>query len=248
MRTRSTSAIFVAFHNPIRNPIFTAVAEFALLAFKTNKTLQNEVEPLPQRCVRQGDPLSCDLFNFEMVSVVRKARVHFEEWVWATPPALCFNFEVVSVVRKVGVHGNDTMFRKLVQIAVCTDDIDIITNVLGVFMGLAIDKNKNKYVLSTIGEMRRIGSRILAANNSFKDVNEFCLPLLNLEIKRGVTLAEGFTMVIVRNWVEEASLVWQNFYFRFLQDVEKRTSMTILKELFCRSVFPIGENLHEVEV
>ena len=47
---------------------------------------------------RQGDPLSCDLFNFVMESVLRNA----------------------------GVHRSGTFFQKSVQLLTCGDDIDII--------------------------------------------------------------------------------------------------------------------------
>ena len=50
------------------------------------------------RGFRQGDPLSCDLFNFVMESVLRKA----------------------------GVNRNGTIFQKSVQLLAYADDIDII--------------------------------------------------------------------------------------------------------------------------
>ena len=50
------------------------------------------------RGFRQGDPLSCDLFNFVMESVLRKA----------------------------GPHRSGTIFQKSVQLLAYADDIDII--------------------------------------------------------------------------------------------------------------------------
>ena len=50
------------------------------------------------RGFRQGNPLSCDLFNFIMESVLRKA----------------------------GVHRNGTIFQKSVQLLGYADDSDVI--------------------------------------------------------------------------------------------------------------------------
>ena len=52
---------------------------------------------------KQGDPLSCDLFNFLLESVLRKA----------------------------GVHRNGTIFYKSVQLLAYADDIDIIGRTIG---------------------------------------------------------------------------------------------------------------------
>ena len=96
------------------------------------------------RGFRQGDPLSCDLFNFLMESVLRKA----------------------------GVHRNGTIFYKSVQLLAYADDIDIIgrtmRDVTAAFsaieresakMGLAVNEGKTKYMLSTSGDVPRMGSQ-----------------------------------------------------------------------------------------
>ena len=94
---------------------------------------------------RQGDPLSCDLFNFLMESALRKA----------------------------GVHGNGTIFYKSVQLLAYSDDIDIIGRTLrdinpafsaieweSAKMGLALNEGKTKYMLTTSVVVSRMGSHI----------------------------------------------------------------------------------------
>ena len=96
------------------------------------------------RGFRQGDPLSCDLFNFLMKSVLRKA----------------------------GVHRNGTIFYKTVQLLSYADDIHIrgrtVRDVTVAFsaiewgsvkMGLAVNEGKTKYMLSTSGNVLRMGVR-----------------------------------------------------------------------------------------
>ena len=85
------------------------------------------------RGFRQGDALSCDLFNFLMESVLRKAAV----------------------------HRNGTIFYKSVQLHAYAEDIDIIgrtmRDVTAAFtaiewesakMGLVVNEGKTKYMLS----------------------------------------------------------------------------------------------------
>ena len=110
------------------------------------------------RGFRQGDPLSCDLFNFVMESVLQKA----------------------------GVHRSVTIFQKSVQLLAYADDIDIIgrtkRDVTAAFsaierestkMGLAVNEGKTKYMLSTSRDVRRIDSQITADNYAFETVKEF---------------------------------------------------------------------------
>ena len=110
------------------------------------------------RGFRQGDPLTCDLFNFLMESALRKAAV----------------------------HRNGTIFYKSVQLLAYADDIDIIgrtmREVTAAFsaieresakMDLAINEGKMKYMLSTSGVVPRMGSQITANSYNFDVVKEF---------------------------------------------------------------------------
>ena len=101
-----------AFDSPIRDRVFAAMSELGIpakLISLCRTTLSNSrssvkvgmdiSEPFDTaRGFRQGDPLSCDLFNFVMESVLRKA----------------------------GVHRSATIFKTSVQLLAYADDIDII--------------------------------------------------------------------------------------------------------------------------
>ena len=79
-----------AFDSPIRDRVYAVMAELGIpaklirLCRMTLSKSQSSVkvgsdlsEPfVAVRGFRQGDPLSCDLFNFVMESVLRKASVH----------------------------------------------------------------------------------------------------------------------------------------------------------------------------
>ena len=106
------------------------------------------------RCFRQGDPLSCDLFNFVME----------------------------SVLRKTGVHRNGTIFQKNVHLLEYADDSDIIgrtkRDVTAAFsaierkstkMGLAVNEGKTKYMLATSGDVGRIDFQNTADNCTVKE-------------------------------------------------------------------------------
>ena len=106
----------------------------------------------------RGDPLSCDLFNILLESVLRKA----------------------------GVLRNGTIFYKSVQLLAYADDIDIIggtmRDVTAAFsaierasakMALTINKDKMKYMLTTSGVVPRMGSQITASSYNFDAVKEF---------------------------------------------------------------------------
>ena len=92
---------------------------------------------------RKDDPLSCDISNFI----------------------------VESVLRKVGVHRNGTFFYKSVQILAYVDDIVTMRDVTAAFsaikgksakMGLAVNEGKTKYMLSTSSDVPRMGFHITA--------------------------------------------------------------------------------------
>ena len=133
------------------------------------------------RDFRQGDPLSCDLFNFVMKCVLRMA----------------------------GVYRNGIIFQINVQLLIYADDINIIghtkRDVAAAFnaikwestkMGLTVKERKTKYMLSTSRYMRRIDSQITADNYTFETVKEFIYlgsavttkNDVSLEIKRRITL------------------------------------------------------------
>ena len=108
--------------------------------------------------VRGFRQLSCDLFNFVMESVLRKARV----------------------------HPNGTIFHKSVQLLTHVDEIDIIgrtkRNVTAAFgvvereftkMGPAVNEGKTKYILLASRDMSRIGSQNTADNYTFNIVKQF---------------------------------------------------------------------------
>ena len=116
-KNKSTHTIFLfdykaAFDSPIRNRVFATMSELGITAMQIRlyrMTLINSCssvkvgmglsEPFDTlRGFRQGNPLSCDLLNFVMDSILRKA----------------------------GVHRSGTIFQKSVQLLAYADDIDII--------------------------------------------------------------------------------------------------------------------------
>ena len=107
---------------------------------------------------RQGDPLLCNIFNFLMESVLRKAEV----------------------------HRNGTFLRKSVQLLAYFDYIDIIgrtkRDITATFsaieresskMCLTVKEGKTKYMLSTSRGVHHINSQITADNYAFNTVKEF---------------------------------------------------------------------------
>ena len=185
-----------AFDSPIRDCLYATMSEFGIpakLIRLCRMTLSNTTssvkvgnnlsEPFSTvRGFRQGDPLSCNLFNFVMEGVLRKA----------------------------GVHRNGTIFYKCVQLLAYADDIDIIgrckRDVTAAFsaiekessrVGLAVNEGKTKYMLSTTRNTRRVGTHVIADNYTFEVVPEFIYlgtavnsnNDISLEIKRRITLA-----------------------------------------------------------
>ena len=123
---------------------------------KVGKDLSEPLDTV--RGFRQGGPLSCDLFNFLLESVLQKA----------------------------GVHRNGTVFYKSVQLLVYTDVIDKIGRTMrdvtaafralereSVKMGLAVNLGKTKYMLSTSGVVPLMRSQITANSYNFDVVKEF---------------------------------------------------------------------------
>ena len=185
-----------AFDSPIRDEVYTAMSEFGIpakLIRLCRMTLSNSrssvkvgsnlSEPFDTaRGFRQGDPLSCALFNLILESVLRKS----------------------------GVHRTGTIFNRSVQILCYADDIIIIgrteRDVSGAFaaiekearkVGLAVNEGKTKYMLSTCRESQRHGTTISLGGYTFERVKEFVYlgsavnskNNVSLEIKRRITLA-----------------------------------------------------------
>ena len=106
---------------------------------------------------RQGDALSCDFFNIILERIVRDSQA----------------------------NPGGTIFQNSVQLLACTDDIDIMGKtqraVTSAFameaakMGLAVNKGKVKYMLSTRRDTqhRRIGQNITVDSYNFKVVWDF---------------------------------------------------------------------------
>ena len=147
----------VAFDSPLRYRVFATMSELGIpakLVRLCRMPLSNSCssikvgmdisEPFDTvRGFRQGYPISCDLYNFV----------------------------IESVLLKVGVHHNLAIFQKSVQWLVYADDIDIIERakreVPAAFsvierestkICLAVTERKTKYMLSTSRDVRRIVS------------------------------------------------------------------------------------------
>ena len=118
------------------------------------------------------------------------------------------------------MHRNGNIFQK-------SDRIDIIGGIKrdvtadfsaierqSTKMGLAVNENKIKYMLSTSRDVRRIDSQIIADNYNFYTVNEFIYIAYAFTIKNdvwrlnvGSLLPTGATTVSTANWVGKNSLV-----------------------------------------
>lgn len=135
-----------------------------------------------KRGFRQGDSLSCDFFNLMMERIVRAADL----------------------------RNSGTIFYKSFMLLAYADDIDIIglnrRAVTAAFsaleresrrLGLVVNEDKTKYMLSTVKEAARIGSHVSVDAYNFEAVNEFVYLGTSItntnnvssEIKRRITLA-----------------------------------------------------------
>ena len=185
-----------AFDSPIRDCLYATMSEFGIpakLIRLFRMTLSNTCSSVKvgndlsetfhtERGFRQGGPLSCDLFNFIMEGILRKA----------------------------GVHRKGTIFYKGVQILAYADDIYIIRrtrrDVTAAFaaiekesakVGLMVNEGKTKYMMSANREARRLGSQFTASKYNFEVVKDFvylCTAIntdddTSAEIKRRITLA-----------------------------------------------------------
>ena len=185
-----------AFDSPIRESLKKVMVEFKIpaklirLCMMTLRNTTSSVkvgsdlsEPFDTvRGFRQGDPLSCDLFNLIMEAVIRKA----------------------------GVNQDGNIFYKSVQLLAYADDIDIIgrtqRDVTAAFsaiekesakMGLMVNHEKTKYMHSTSRSTRRGNSSIAAESYAFDSVKEFIYlgtaitqdNNISLEINRRISLA-----------------------------------------------------------
>ena len=110
------------------------------------------------------------------------------------------------------VHRNGTIFYKSVQLLAYADDIDIIGRTMrdvtaafsaiereSVKVGLALNKGKTKYMLTTSGIVPRMGSPITANSYNFDVVKQFIYlgtaintnNDVSLEIKRKIIILES---------------------------------------------------------
>nr|XP_043068191.1 uncharacterized protein LOC122321607 [Drosophila bipectinata] len=162
-----------AFDSPRRDRLYAAMSELGIPAKLTRlcrMTLSNTIssvkvgsgqsETFITKCgLRQGDSLSCILFNILMERIIRKA----------------------------GVHRSGTILtNRCVQLLGYADDIDIIgrtkRDVTGAFgaiekesakVGLAVNMKTTKFMVCSSRESRRLDSQLTAENYSFGSFKEF---------------------------------------------------------------------------
>lgn len=149
------------------------------------KVGKNTTDPFDvEKGLRQGDALSCNLFNIVLEAIVRRSQV----------------------------NTTGTIYQKSVQLLAYADDIDIIGRtkraVAGAFasieseatkMGLAVNEDKTKFMLSTRNESQhhRLGQNITMDSYSFEVVKDFVYlgstitsgNDITAEVKRRITLA-----------------------------------------------------------
>ena len=186
-----------AFDSPIREKLYEAMSELGIptkLIRLCRMTLNNTrssvkvgkelTDPFDtRRGLRQGDTLSCDLFNIIMEVIMRKAAVNM----------------------------NKTISSKSHMLLAYADDIDIIgrnmREVTAVFsrieresakFGLAVNEDKTKLMVSTGKPSTRLDQRVNVDNRyNFEVVDEFIYlgsavntnNNVSLEIKRRIVLA-----------------------------------------------------------
>ncbi|XP_043064519.1 uncharacterized protein LOC122320475 [Drosophila ficusphila] len=206
-----------AFDSPRRDLLYAAMSELGIPAKLTRlcrMTLSNtnssvkvghdQSETFNTKLgLRQGDSLSCMLFNLLMESIIRKA----------------------------GVHRTGTILtNRCVQLLAYADDIDIIgrtkrdvTAAFGAIekesakVGLAVNMEKTKFMVCSSRESRRLDSQLTAASYSFESVKEFIYlgtavtgnNNVSLEIKRRITLANRCYFGLVLLYGAEAWTVTQ---------------------------------------
>lgn len=186
-----------AFDSPLRDRLYAAMSELGIpakLVRLCRMTLSNTSSSVKvgndlseafdtKRGFRQGDSLSCTLFNLLMESVIRKADVH---------------------------RTGTILTNRCVQLLAYADDIDIIgrtkRDVTGAFgaiekesakVGLAVNAGKTKFMVCSSRESRRLDSQLAAGDHTFESVKEFVYlgsaitnnNNVSLEIKRRITLA-----------------------------------------------------------
>ncbi|XP_060665319.1 uncharacterized protein LOC132797575 [Drosophila nasuta] len=197
-----------AFDSPRRDRLYAAMSELGIPAKLTRlcrMTLSNTISSVKVGCgqsetfttkcgLRQGDSLSCILFNILVESIIRKA----------------------------GVHRTGTILtNRCVQLLGYADDIDIIgrtkRDVTGAFgaiekesakVGLAVNMEKTKFMVCSSRESRRLDSQLTAENYSFGSVKEFIylgtaitsINDVSLEIKRRITLANRLLLYGAECW------------------------------------------------
>ena len=185
-----------AFDSTIRSHLYETMSNFGIpakLIRLCKMTLQNTscavligkdlTTPFDtKRGFRQGDSLSCDFFNLMMERIIRAADL----------------------------RNSGTIFYKSFMLLAYADDIDIIglnrRAVTAAFsalekesrrMGLVVNEDKTKYMLSTTKEAARTGSNITVDSYTFEVVQEFVYlgtsininNNVSLEIQRRITLA-----------------------------------------------------------
>lgn len=184
-----------------REELFTAMSEFGIphklislcrmTVANTRCTIKGSEDDAAtfetKNGFRQGDALSCDFFN------------------------LCLE----KIVRTAGARVNrGTIFNKSTQLLAYADDIDIVgrshRDVTAAFvkideaagkMGLKVNENKTKYMLSSKKEARhhQLGQNVTIGNYNFEVVKEFIYlgtvvdssNNMGLEIKRRTMLANN---------------------------------------------------------